>query len=1094
MTIGRRLYATIGAAALVVATLAGGGLYAIRSSLYWLDSIYQDALLPALDLKTVSDMYAINLIGTAMKVRLGRLTWEQGIREAENARIRADAAWSTYVSRIKSSEERTLAHEAQQALETARAGSDRLKEILVAGNVAALAGFIGRDLFLTIDPLATAIDELAQSQAEYADQVFQDTLAREGFYQDAMFGLVGVAVVTLLFAFHTTRISVIRSLTEITRATTAVAAGELERGIPSEHRRDEIGALAKALIRFRSNAVALKASEERLKAQAAALELTQFAMDNAPVGILMVDRDGRITYANQAAGGIFGSPAADLVGTELAAFDQDVGDGGWSVVWQELAGNPVGRAGQRLVCRRRQDGSQVPIDEFQRHISFGGKELVCSFVTDITLRKQAEEAVQRAMEQAEAARHQAELSAQWLELSNRELEDARAKAEEATKAKSVFLAMMSHEIRTPMNGIMAMSEMLDNTDLTDDQRDMSAVIRQSSSALLTIINDILDFSKIEAGKLDIEREPFLLSDVVEGAGELISARAEEKGLDFVVDLDPRIADRLIGDQTRVRQILLNLMGNAIKFTASGSVSLLVTEKLPAADGRAETLLRFEVVDSGIGLSEAQRAKLFQAFVQADSSTARKYGGTGLGLSICQRLCQMMGGSIGVDSVEGEGSTFWFELPFGVAAPAPTKPEVAIADARIIAAGFPPGHQQVLAKLLAAAGITDITWTEATPALLEDLRAMVASGEPLPIVMVCAVGGDQAALDLGCWILTSGDLGDCRVVLITARGMASTIAAGDRAGLFATMTLPIRRARLWRTLAAALGRGRLDDRPVGADDDERMVWEPPPRDEARAAGALILVAEDNATNQIVIKRLLDRRGYAHEMSGNGLEALSLYEQGGYGLLLTDFHMPEMDGFQLTETIRAIEGDGRSRLPIVALTADALPGTEQRCLAAGMDGYLTKPIDSRALTATLQKFLPEAAALRRRPERKSASKPSPALAAALTIDPAIFDIERLKESFGDLGSEARTFLSGFLDGVPTLLDAVGEALDRDDGPEARHAAHALKGAAGSVGAVRLHQLSADVQDCLDAGDLDTARLLNGLLRPTYEELVATTAALR
>ena len=655
------------------------------------------------------------------------------------------------------------------------------------------------------------------------------------------------------------------------------------------------------------------------------------------------------------------------------------------------------------------------------------------------------------------------------------LKQAKEIAEEATKMKSSFLAMMSHEIRTPMNGVMAMAEMLDQTDLTDDQHGMSSVIRSSANALLTIINDILDFSKIEAGKLDIETVPFSLVETIEGAGELISGRAEERGIDLVVDLDPALPDALAGDPARLRQVLLNLMGNAVKFTEAGHVTLRVSA-LPS--GGAPLRLRFEIADTGIGLTEDQRARLFQPFVQADSSTSRKYGGTGLGLSICHRLCVMMGGAIGVDSIPGEGSTFWFELPFAVVDPALERPAVEISDARIAAIGFVGPERSALERLIRAAGIADLAWIDA-PATSGDLGGRV--------ILLRATSGDATAID------TMRHVGDGnRLVVAATRGLVSTLAASAGAGVFASLTVPIRRRRLWQVIAAALGRADLNQRQAAAGSDA-IGWLPPAVEQARAANALVLVAEDNATNQIVIKRMLDQRGYAHEMAENGAVALALYERGGYGMVLTDFHMPVMDGFQLTAAIRTREAGSSRRLPIVALTADALPGNDRIGIDAGMDGYLAKPISSAALTAALEEFLPQAAALRRRPETvgrggdRAPAKPP-------AINPDILDLHRMTEAFGSIDEAALSFLDGFVGDVPRMIEAVSGGIAAGDRVRARDAAHALKGASRSAGANRLGQIAADIQDRLDADDLDTASFLVEALPPTHEELYDTLKMLR
>ncbi len=669
--------------------------------------------------------------------------------------------------------------------------------------------------------------------------------------------------------------------------------------------------------------------------------------------------------------------------------------------------------------------------------------------------------------------------------SSQHLAEAKGVAEAANRAKSSFLAMMSHEIRTPMNGVMAMAEMLDQTELTEDQRSLSRVIHQSSAALLTIINDILDFSKIEAGRLDIEAIPFSPSEVMEAVGELLAQRADEKGIAFDIDLHPDIPASLIGDPTRLRQILLNLGGNALKFTEHGSVTARVAPLDCNGDQRCR--LRFEIIDTGIGLTEEQRAKLFQEFQQADSSTSRRFGGTGLGLAICRRLCLMMGGEIGCTSAAGVGTTFSFELSFELDRnrAGPDAPEPEIQDATFVVLGADGRRQDAVKHHLYAAGVTNIHWV----ADYDGIEAVVQS-RPSPDDIVVALVFADSGRRLH---LPAGEARFQRVRFLLAAPRSLLHYAGD--GVFATLSVPVRRSRLWTVIAAALGRTSLQLRTVTGE----VQYQPPSVEEAREANALILVAEDNLTNQVVIGRLLDRLGYAREIVANGREALERWRCAKFGLLLTDFHMPEMDGFALTLAIREEEaqrGDGQ-RLPIIALTADVLPETRHRCRETGMDGYLSKPIERAVLTAELARHLPQAEALRR---IATVALPTPSLhpsppqstpatpAYEEEIDSRIFDFSRIRQIFGAIDEEAIEFIRKFIVVAPRHLAAIDSALERGDMPAALHAAHTLKGAARSVGAGRLGEVASDVQDAAEAADIETAQIMASLLAPTYDEMEA------
>jgi len=652
----------------------------------------------------------------------------------------------------------------------------------------------------------------------------------------------------------------------------------------------------------------------------------------------------------------------------------------------------------------------------------------------------------------------------------RELRESREQAEEATKAKSAFLATMSHEIRTPMNGVLGMLGLLERTELDDHQRDTVGTMRESANALLRIIDDILDFSKIEAGKMDLERVALSVPALVEGVAETLAPAAGAKGLALLTYVDPAIPQSLPGDPVRLRQILFNLAGNAIKFTEAGRVVLRAELESPATG--SETLLRIAVCDTGIGIGETTRQRLFQPFTQAESSTTRRFGGTGLGLSISRRLASLMGGEIGVESEPGLGSTFWLRLPLAHATEpvsAEDGPDAVDLDGLTVLLGVPDDTERgFLARYLEQAGARVLS--AASPQeLAAQARIAREAGCAVGVVTIDEALHVPAAAcapeELG---RRSGEARPPVVLLCHETGGMPSPAShpatrGAEAGTV-VLSRPLRRLVLLRAVAVAAGRLRLQPAqsqprspalpsPDGARTAAGPVASAPGVQEAEAEGRLILVAEDNPVNRKVLLMQLQALGYAAEMAPGGaeaLEALDTMRQGRrrFALLLTDVQMPEIDGFELTRRIRNDEPSAH-RLPIVAITANAAPADIERYRAAGMDDVLSKPLELSQLGATLARWMPpHPAASAKVPARalpepvpETLPEPLPAPLVELAGLRALCggDAEMLAELLGDFIAIGR--------GVIADLD---KALDMGDRDRMRACAHNLKGSSRNAGA--------------------------------------------
>jgi PAS domain S-box-containing protein len=786
-----------------------------------------------------------------------------------------------------------------------------------------------------------------------------------------------------------------------------------------------------------------KEIRDRKRAEQEAAERKQVFMESADP-IIIEDLNGIIIDVNEEAINSYGFSREELIEQPIKILmPEDKHTQADEFLFRCRGGETI-RNAESLRWNKSREIIPVLLTLSQLKDDAGRVTAIFSLAKDISVQKEAEQALEKERAELEIKVKDRTAEAEAARVNAEELRD---EAETATKAKASFLAAMSHEIRTPMNGIIGMVDLLRQSDFSKEHQGMLQTISDSGQSLVTIINDILDFSKIEAGKLELESIPFSVLETVEGSVASLTTLIQEKGLKLLLYVDPKIPQFVTGDPVRIRQIVTNLGSNACKFTESGEVE--IRAELIERNDKKKVSVRFRIIDQGIGISEQGQKKLFTAFSQAESSTTRKYGGTGLGLTICQRLTELMQGDITVESTLGKGSEFTVTVPF-----APSDKRIVV-DKQSDLKGInillinKNEKEQFICRSYLEHWHAKVDIAKQSDEPVTAMRHYLKEHKQLDLIIVGSDWDRDTQLDMRKQIHTAAEFSGIKTILLI-QGLRNQPRLDDPE----TVTLdvnPLKRIPFISAVSIAIGRASPEVFHNEQIEDLKVDKVALSVEDAIKQNALILVAEDNPTNQDVISRQLNMLGYTCEMAEDGKQALEAWHSEHYFILLTDCHMPEMDGYDLAGAIRKEEKNTGQRAPIIAITANALQGEADRCLAAGMDDYMSKPIDMKELRDKLRRWMPHFT-----PSAKSSTATPRKKKSVSKKSSAPIDERALKEMFGDDSDMIKEILNDFVQPSLDIIDEMKSAYTKHSANGIKQAAHKLKSSARSVGANDLANL--------------------------------------